>query len=134
MSFRDSDEVVQYIGGIFETAFGDPELATRLKATDIVLLFEFSDPDTQLVIDMPNGVVQEGLGDLEAGATMTMAADTGNAYWQGKENLPLAMAKGRIKVTGNVASLLRLAPLSKKLYPVYVDRLRQDGRDDLIVA
>lgn len=134
MSFRDSGEVVHYIGGIFETAFQDPELAPKLKAADVVLLFEFSDPDTRLVVDMANGAVSEELGDLQVGATMAMSADVGNAYWQGKENLPLAMAKGKIKVSGNVASLLRLAPLSKKLYPVYVDRLKQDGRDDLVVA
>jgi putative sterol carrier protein len=68
-----------------------------------------------------------------ATATMSMTADTGNAYWQGKVNLPLAMAKKKIKVEGNVASLLKLAPLAKKLYPSYIERLKSDGRDDLIV-
>ncbi|TQR81330.1 sterol carrier protein, partial [Mycobacterium hodleri] len=55
------------------------------------------------------------------------------AYWQGKVNLPMAMAKRKIKVDGNVASLLKLAPLGKKLYGEYVQRLTDDGRDDLIV-
>jgi hypothetical protein len=64
---------------------------------------------------------------------MSMTADTGNGYWQGKVNLPLAMAKKKIKVDGNVASLLKLAPLGKKLYPGYVQRLKDDGRDDLLV-
>ena len=63
---------------------------------------------------------------------MKMSADTGNAYWQGKVNLPLAMAKKKIKVDGNVASLLKLAPLGKKLYPPYIERLKADGRDDLL--
>ena len=45
-----------------------------------------------------------------------MTADVGNAYWQGKVNLPMAMAKRKIKVDGNVASLLKLAPLGKRLY------------------
>jgi hypothetical protein len=64
---------------------------------------------------------------------MAMTADTGNAYWQGKVNLPLAMAKKKIRVEGNVASLLKLAPLGKKLFPGYIQRLKDDGRDDLIV-
>ena len=63
---------------------------------------------------------------------MTMTADTGNAYWQGKVNLPLAMAKSKIKVQGNVAALLKLAPLGKKLYPRYIATLQADGRDDLL--
>jgi len=62
-----------------------------------------------------------------------MTADTGNGYWQGKVNLPLAMAKKKIKVEGNVGSLLKLAPLGKKLYPGYIERLKNDGRDDLLV-
>ena len=65
---------------------------------------------------------------------MTMSAETQNAYWQGKVNLPFAMARGQVSVAGNVAQLLKLAPLSKRLFPVYVQRLNDDGRDDLIIA
>jgi hypothetical protein len=133
MGFTSPAEVVKYIGGIFEAAFEDDELAPRLRETGVVLKFALTDPDTVLVVDAPRGLVQEGDDDVTVGATMTMAADVANAYWQGKENLPLAMAKGRIKVSGEIAALLRLAPLAKKLYPVYVDRLRRDGRDDLLV-
>ena len=61
-----------------------------------------------------------------------MTADLGNAYWQGKVNLPMAMAKRKIKVDGNVASLLKLAPLGKRLYGDYIQQLQDDGRDDLI--
>jgi putative sterol carrier protein len=97
-------------------------------------MFELADPDTVLVVDTVHGRVQEGADDLAVDATMTMSSDVANAYWQGKVNLPLAMAKGQIKVSGEIATLLRLAPLTKKLYPTYVERLRGDGRDDLLVA
>jgi len=83
---------------------------------------------------MPNKAVSNGMGGGPSpSATMTMTADVGNAYWQGKVNLPLAMAKKKVKVEGNVASLLKLAPLGKKLYAGYIQRLKDDGRDDLIV-
>jgi len=133
MGFNNSAEVAKYIGGIFETAFEDPEIGPKLVDTGLVIAFDFTDPEAVVVIDMANKAVREGLeGGLAPIATMAMTADTGNAYWQGKVNLPLAMAKKKIKVEGNVASLLKLAPLGKKLYPVYVDRLKADGRDDLI--
>ena len=132
MGFQDSTEVVKYIGGIFERAYDDPELAAKLKNAGIVLKFDFRDPDVILVIDMANGTVQEGVGDLDVDAEMTMSADVGNAYWQGKVNLPLAMAKGKIKVGGNVAAMLKVAPLSKQLFGAYVERLKADGRDDLL--
>ena len=134
MGFQDSAEVTRYIGGIFLTAFDDPESGPKLEATGLVVAFDFTDPEAVVVIDMPNKSVRSGGEDgPPPSATMSMTADTGNAYWQGKVNLPLAMAKKKVKVDGNVASLLKLAPLGKKLYPSYIERLKQDGRDDLIV-
>jgi hypothetical protein len=133
MGFTNSAEVADYIGGIFEAAFTDPEIGPKLVDTGLVVAFDFTEPEAVVVIDMANKSVHEGLADGPApDATMSMTADTGNAYWQGKVNLPLAMAKKKIKVDGNVASLLKLAPLGKKLYPVYIERLEADGRDDLI--
>ena len=134
MGFNNSAEVAKYIGGIFEAAFEDPEIGPKLVGTGLVVAFDFTDPEALVVIDMANKSVREGLeGGAAPMATMAMTADTGNGYWQGKVNLPLAMAKKKIKVEGNVASLLKLAPLGKKLYPVYIERLKSDGRDDLLV-
>lgn len=133
MTFTDATEVRKYLGGIFETAFADPEIGPKLRDTGIVLKTVYSDPDSVVIIDAVNGVVTEGSVDSDSTAEMSMSADTGNAYWQGKVNLPLAMAKSKIKVQGNVASLLKLAPLGKKLYPAYIETLKADGRDDLLV-
>jgi hypothetical protein len=133
MGFTQSSEVHKYIGGIFEEAFKDPEIGPKLAATGVVLRFVFSEPESVLVVDTASQAVGDGTGQPAPTATMAMTADTGNAYWQGKVNLPLAMAKSKIKVEGNVAGLLKLAPLGKKLYPIYIEALRRDGRDDLIV-
>lgn len=134
MTFKDAGEVRKYIGGIFESAFADPEIGPKLTATGIVLGFEFSDPEAYLVVDALAGTVAEGVAAFERStATMQMTADTGNAYWQGKVNLPLAMAKGKIKIGGNVAGMLKLAPLGSKLYPAYIGSLERDGRGDLLV-
>lgn len=133
MGFNDAAEVRQFLGGIFELAFADAEIGPKLRGTGIVLKTTYSDPAATLIIDAVNGEVRVGDASTEATAEMSMTADTGNAYWQGKVNLPLAMAKSKIKVTGNVASLLKLAPLGKKLYPMYVENLRTNGRDDLLV-
>ena len=133
MGFASSAEVVKYIGGIFDEAFADPEIGPKLVDTGLVVAFDFTEPDAVVVIDMANKAVRSGVdGGAEPMATMSMTAETGNAYWQGKVNLPLAMAKKKIKVDGNVASLLKLAPLGKKLYGPYIERLKADGRDDLL--
>ncbi|MFP5019777.1 SCP2 sterol-binding domain-containing protein [Pseudonocardia phyllosphaerae] len=134
--FADEDELYRYIGGIFETALADPDLEPRLRATGLVLRQQCTDPDSALVIDLPGGKVWKGSdpGAPAADATMTMATETANAYWQGKVNLTFAMAKGKVTVDGTVTKLLQLAPLSKKLFPTYVKTLENDGRDDLVVS
>jgi hypothetical protein len=134
MPFSNADEVVHYIGGIFETAFATDEIGDKLAATGIVLLVRSTDPESQFTVDMANRKVIAGDSGPAATASMTMSADTQNAYWQGKVNLPFAMARKQVAVSGNVASLLKLAPLSKRLFPAYVERLRADGREDLVVA
>ncbi|MFT4263820.1 MAG: SCP2 sterol-binding domain-containing protein [Nocardioides sp.] len=133
MGFKDATEVRQFLGGVFETAFADPEIGPKLRETGIVLKTVYTEPEAALIIDATKGEVREAGPDEEASAQMSMTADTGNAYWQGKVNLPLAMAKSRIKVQGNVASLLKLAPIGKKLYPAYIDSLKASGREDLLV-
>ncbi|MFL6108961.1 MAG: SCP2 sterol-binding domain-containing protein [Marmoricola sp.] len=132
MAFKDADEVRHYIGSVFSNAFADAEIGPKLRSTGIVLGFAFTDPDAKLVIDTIGGTVGDGTGQPTPTAVMSMTSDLGSAYWQGKVNLPLAMARGKIKVEGNVASLLKLAPLGKKLFPSYVDTLNAEGRADLL--
>ena len=133
MRFHDSADVHKYIGGIFREAFENDEVGPKLRASGIVLHFRFSEPDTEMIVDTTNSTVTHDVGPSQPTAVFSTSADTGNAYWQGKVNLPLAMAKGTIKIEGNVAGLLKLAPLGKKLYPQYVGTLLRDGRHDLLV-
>ena len=51
MGFASSDEVVKYIGGIFDEAFADPEIGPKLVDTGLVVAFDFTDPDAVVVID-----------------------------------------------------------------------------------
>jgi hypothetical protein len=134
--FAGEDELYRYVGGIFETALADPELRPKLQKTGMILHSRCSEPDCSLVIDLPAAVVYRGSDPAAPApsATMSMSTTTANAYWQGKVNLPFAMAKGTVKVEGSVTKLVQLAPLSKRLFPVYVERLRADGRDDLVLS
>lgn len=133
-AFSSADDTNRYIGGIFETAFADSELAAKLGATGLVLKMVVTEPDSALLIDLPNGTVTRDAFEAEAPATMTMTSETANSYWQGKVNLTMAMARGKVTVEGPIAKFVRLAPLSKQLFPVYVENLRNDGRDELIVS
>lgn len=132
--FGDEDELRRYVGGIFEQALADPELGGKLGATGLVLRVRMTDPDGQITVDLPGGAVHQGAAGPEPDATMTMDSTTANEYWQGKVNLPMAMARKKVVVDGSIGRLLSLAPLSKQLFPAYRERLEADGRHDLVVS
>ena len=132
--FRDEDELHRYVGGIFEQALADPELGPKLAGTGLVLRVEMTDVEGRLTIDLGGREVHRGAAGPDPDATMRMDATTANVYWQGKVNLPMAMARKKVVVDGSMGKLLGLAPLSKKLFPAYVAALEADGRQDLIAS
>ena len=131
--FATPEEMHRYIGRVFEDALADPELGDKMAATGLVLRVHCTEPDCDLTIDLPNKKVIAGTDGPEPDATMSMSTETANEYWQGKVNLPFAMARGKVKVEGKLTKLLQLAPMTRKLFPVYIERLKADGRDDLVV-
>lgn len=133
--FRTSDEVHEFLGGIFEEALADETIGPKLAATGMSLQMSYTDPDTTVRVDFATNEIRTGAEALiDSDATLTMAADTANQYWQGKLSLPLAMARGKITVGGSAAQLLKLSPIAKSLYPRYAKMLADRGRSDLIVS
>jgi hypothetical protein len=57
---------------------------------------------------------------------MTMSSETANKYFQGKENIPIAIARRRIKAGGDVKSALKLIPITKPVYERYRDMVGRD--------
>ena len=51
--------------------------------------------------------------DWEPKVKMTMSSETANKYFQGKENVPMAIARRRIKTGGDVKAALALIPITK---------------------
>ncbi|MEO3862687.1 SCP2 sterol-binding domain-containing protein [Acrocarpospora sp. B8E8] len=131
--FRSADEVHQFLGGTFEEALADDSIGPKLAGTGMSLRMDYTDPDTTVRVDFPTRQILVGAAAaIESDATLSMTADTANQYWQGKVSLPLAMARGKVKIGGLASQLLKLTPVAKDLYPRYVKMLADNGRSDLI--
>jgi hypothetical protein len=63
---------------------------------------------------------------------MRMASDVANRFFQGKESVPLALALGRVKLSGPPLTLLQLAPVTNPIHPVYRAWLKKSGLDHLL--
>jgi hypothetical protein len=50
---------------------------------------------------------------------MAMSSETANRYFQGRENVAMAIARRRIKAGGDVKAALSLIPVTKPIYERY---------------
>jgi len=122
---------------VMDRAFGlmsdDPDMGPRLRAADVPQRFEF--PDADLVVNVRAGRTGEGENlhwewtdeiDWEPRVRMTMSTDTANRYFQGKENVAMAIARRRIKTGGDVRAALEILPLTKPVFASYTAMIRAE--------
>jgi hypothetical protein len=123
--FRSLSEFREVIDRTFGLMSEDPEMGPRLRDADTPQRFEFTDLELVVNIraggpDEPN-LVWEWTDDVawEPRVRMTMSSETANRYFQGKENVAIAIARRRIKNGGDVKAALNLIPVTKPLFDRY---------------
>jgi hypothetical protein len=130
--FKSSKEFKEVIDRTFSLMSEDPEMGPKLRDADTPQRFEFSDFD--LVANIRAGGAGEANLvwvwsdeiDWEPKVKMTMSSETANRYFQGKENVAIAIARRRIKAGGDVKAALALIPITKPLYSRYRDMVAAD--------
>ena len=50
---------------------------------------------------------------------MSMSSETANRYFQGKENVAIAIARRRIKTGGDVKAALAILPITRPVFSQY---------------
>jgi hypothetical protein len=118
--FTSEDEVYRYIGGVFRLAAEHPEVGPKLRAANITMQLNYSEPAASLTVKFQDPMeVIDGGHDDGADVRLSMPADIAHKYWLGEYNLAVGLAKGAVKAKGPVNKILRLVPLTKPLFPIY---------------
>jgi hypothetical protein len=123
--FASEAEFVEVMERTFSLMRDDPEMGPKLREADTPQRFEF--PDFELVVNIRAGTSDEPnlaweWSDevaWEPKVRMTMSSGTANRYFQGKENVAIAIARRRIKAGGDVKAALAILPLIKPLFGHY---------------
>ena len=131
-AFGSRSEFREVIDRTFTLMRDDPEMGPRLRDADTPQRFEFSDLD--LVVNIRAGapgepnLVWEWTDDVtwEPRVRMTMSSEIANRYFQGKENVAVAIARRRIKTGGDVRAALALIPVTKPLFGRYRQMLEDE--------
>ena len=130
--FHSADEFCEVMNRTFTIMSEDPQMGPQLRDADTPQRFEF--PDFELVVnirpgrpDEPN-LAWEWSDDVawEPKVKMTMSSETANRYFQGKENVAIAIARRRIKAGGDVKAALAIIPITKPLFARYREMIAED--------
>ena len=111
---------------VFAMMDEDPDMGPKLRDADVPQRFEFTDLDMVVNIRAAEPGEDGNLHwewtddvDWEPKVRMAMSSETANRYFQGKENVAMAIARRRIKAGGDVKAALSLIPITKPIYARY---------------
>ncbi len=124
-AFASPQEFRQVIDRTFTLMSEDAEIGPKLRDANTPQRFEF--PDLDLVVNIRAG--GEGEPNLvwvwhddvgwDPKVRMTMDSEIANRYFQGRENIALAIARRRIRTSGDVRAALALLPLVRPVHAPY---------------
>ena len=132
-SFASAREFRVVMDRVFAMMDDDPEMGPQLRDADVPQRFEFDDVD--LVVNIraarageDRNLYWEWTDDVEwqPKVRMAMSSETANRYFQGKENIALAIARRRIKTGGDVKAALSLMPITKPVFALYREMLEAE--------
>jgi hypothetical protein len=128
-------EFESVLDGVLAETDADDQAGPLLRATGLRIRFEF--PDLPLVLNL--AATEEGDHHLtwrfsddvrwKPKLTLRMDSKVANAYLQGKESLAIAIARGRVKATGDTRSALVYIPALRLLVTSYRRLVTQEHPD-----
>jgi hypothetical protein len=134
MAFKSADEFREVMDKVFTIMSTDPEMGPKLREARTPQRFEF--PDLDMVVNVTySEQVADGQNlrwewsdavDWEPEVEMKMDSEVANRYFQGKENVAMAIARRRIKTSGNVKKALALLPITKPVFERYRELAEAD--------
>ncbi|MCW3007992.1 MAG: hypothetical protein JWP17_2618 [Solirubrobacterales bacterium] len=124
--FASAAEFREVMDRIFTMMSEDPQMGPELRDADVPQRFEFDDVDLVVNVraardDEDGNLHWEWSDDIDWSpkVKMDMSSETANKYFQGKENVAMAIARRRIKSGGDVKAALALMPITKPVFERY---------------
>jgi hypothetical protein len=134
-AFKSATEFREVMDRTFALMSSDPQMGPKLREADTPQRWEF--PDLDLVVNIAAADAESDSGhnlvwewsddvDWEPEVRMSMTSEIANSYFQGKENIAMAIARRRIKTTGNPKKALVLVPVTKPVFGLYREMLENE--------
>lgn len=139
--FKSKEEFVQVMTALFEKLKYDPQIGPDVKKSNLIIRFDYHDPDASVTIDAKNAPADpkafvEYAWDAKTPEPEVVMSNSGDfclGFWQGKENPVLAMTFGKLKAKGNITKAMALLPAIKPAYKAFPKILRDMGKGNMVL-
>ena len=130
-----SKEVSTAVLGMLEKSFENPEIREKGEALNVLLAFNYEDPDVTVWIDARGGKLfySSGAPPEEPDVQMTLSSDNAHRVWSNKLNVMVSIAKKKISIKGSATKILKLAPLLRIFSGNYNEKLKEMGKESIIL-
>jgi hypothetical protein len=134
VGFKSADEFREVMDKVFTIMSTDPDMGPKLRDAETPQRFEFPDLDLVANVTYADEVTDnrhlrwEWSDDVDwkPEVEMKMDSEVANRYFQGKENVAMAIARRRIKTSGNVKKALSILPITKPVFEKYRQMIEKD--------
>jgi len=123
--FQNTAMMYDTLGTLFKNLLSDPGFGPKFKQENINIHFIINDPEGEIWVT-PNEVIC-GPANLTSQVQMSLSGDTCHLFWQKKINLPIALAKGKVKAKGSMPKIMKLLPMLKPAYEMYPALAKSKG-------
>jgi hypothetical protein len=131
--FKSPQEFREVMDQVFTIMSTDPEMGPNLREARVPQRFEFPDQQAVVNITYDDSGGEQNLRwkwsdavDWDPKVEMTMSSEVANKYFQGKENVAVALARRRIKSSGDIKAALRLIPITKPVFAKYRELVERE--------
>ena len=132
VEFKSADEFREVMDRTFGLMANDDQMGPKLREADTPQRWEF--PDLDMVVnvaaaeDPEQNLIWHWSDDVdwEPEVKMSMSSEIANRYFQGEENIAMAIARRRIKTSGDARKALRLVPVTKPVFALYKEMCERD--------
>jgi putative sterol carrier protein len=132
--FDSAEEAEKIYAAFFEHITLHPELRSKFVEAGSAFRANYTEPDSAVSIDASTDPPVVKVGDEARAApvdvALFMSADDGHKFWLGELNIPMAMARRKVKIEGSVGTLLGLLPAMRPAFSMYRDFLIGQGMAD----
>ena len=136
-------ESTEQFKDVFETfwklAKEKTEIMEKLTKSQVIVRFDIEQPEIHITINFRENGFDGKPGslsftsDVEPEMTVWSTSETTNKFWQGKLNVTIAMARGRVKLKGSLPKALGLLSKIKPLFKIFPEVLKEKGLDNMVL-